>query len=305
MSEPHDGEGRNVLMGEHSSQNTFKDPELVKHFKSEKDKYMLGVNPFEQNLLDKGLDRANDMDSAEAKAVLKAWTRKPRVLMEDMNISPLLDYSFQDLKIITELGTRDPSAGVRKERVVVEEEPVVKKDEDGESKVVSTRKKVDEETKRRPTITNAIKLSYNELTDMKGLTVALEEVMEDPQNNLNMLDLSHNQLTTIEPEICNFKNLSILYLHGNQITNIAEVKKLGKLTNLKILTMHGNALIIERPGQGKKVKRLEEVPYYRLNVIYRLRATALKTLDQVPITPKDKQNALIWDKNHRAKPKPS
>jgi Leucine-rich repeat (LRR) protein len=37
-------------------------------------------------------------------------------------------------------------------------------------------------------------------------------------------------------------NLKVLYLHANQIEDIQEVSKLGKLCLLKNLTLHGNSL---------------------------------------------------------------
>lgn len=113
------------------------------------------------------------------------------------------------------------------------------------------RKKDEEGKKPKVMIANGIKLSYNELSNVKGLVAAIEGVIDNAVTNLQMLDLSHNQLTTIDPEICQFTQLRVLYLHGNLITNINEVKKLSKLPNLKILTLHGNCLIIEKPGTYK------------------------------------------------------
>lgn len=34
------------------------------------------------------------------------------------------------------------------------------------------------------------------------------------------------------------------------------------------------------------------------------RDTNLKSLDFIPVTPKDRQMALVWSSNYRAKPKP-
>ena len=52
--------------------------------------------------------------------------------------------------------------------------------------------------------------------------------MWNPQN-LEWLDLSYNYLERIEPEILNFPNLKTLYLHGNYISNLEEVRKLQDL----------------------------------------------------------------------------
>jgi len=230
------------------------------------------------------------------------WIRKPRVLLRDCNIGPPLDYSFQDIKTMSEVPSHEPTAGYRKDPPP--EEAVAESDgqsQDGDVKPqVRVVAKEEPSPKKKEWVSNGVRLSYNELTDCNGLVAAMEQIIEDPINNLTMLDLSHNQLSGISQEITKFVNLSVLYLHGNQITNINEVRKLAKLPNLQKLTLHGNALIIERPGVGKKVKRLEETPYYRPNIIYRLKETSLRSLDQVGITPRDRQNALVWNKEHRS-----
>jgi nitric oxide synthase oxygenase domain/subunit len=42
---------------------------------------------------------------------------------------------------------------------------------------------------------------------------------------------------------------------------------------------------------------LEDTKFYRPRVIYNLRETMLKSFDQVTVTPKDRETALIWFKN--------
>jgi Leucine-rich repeat (LRR) protein len=52
-------------------------------------------------------------------------------------------------------------------------------------------------------------------------------------SRLQWIDLSYNYLEKIEDEIVlNFPCLKTLYLHGNYILNIEEVKKLGGLKEL-------------------------------------------------------------------------
>ena len=90
-----------------------------------------------------------------------------------------------------------------------------------------------------------------------------------------------------------FKNLAVLYLHGNCITKLTEVNKLKvnrlnwqsntrkrlsvasqALLNLQKLSLHGNAVTIDAPGPiaQKKTTRLEEQSkFYRLRIIYELR----------------------------------
>ena len=68
-------------------------------------------------------------------------------------------------------------------------------------------------------------LNNNEVRSIKGLRDILNFVVWQP-DQLEWLDLSYNYLANIEKEILNFPNLKTLYLHGNYISNLDEVKKL-------------------------------------------------------------------------------
>ena len=59
-------------------------------------------------------------------------------------------------------------------------------------------------------------------------------------NYILWLDLSNNFLETVEDEILNLPLLKTLYLHGNYIKELDDVKKLQGLTNLTSLTLYGN-----------------------------------------------------------------
>lgn len=87
-------------------------------------------------------------------------------------------------------------------------------------------------------------------------------------NKLMWIDLSYNYLEKIEDEIVtNFPNLRTLYLHGNYILNLEEVKKLNTLPELHTLTLYGNPI--------------EQIAGYRmwvLGVMY-LQSETLKKLD--------------------------
>lgn len=62
-------------------------------------------------------------------------------------------------------------------------------------------------------------------------------------NKLLWIDLSYNYLEKIEEEIVTgFPQLKTLYLHGNYISNLDEVKKLGGLRQLHTLTLYGNSI---------------------------------------------------------------
>ena len=103
-----------------------------------------------------------------------------------------------------------------------------RKNEDGTGKPGESKKK-----KKVHLVCTALFLNNNEIRSIKGLKDILAYVMWQPQN-LEWLDLSYNYLTTIEREINkeNFPNLKSLYLHGNYIENLEEVKKVQDLPNL-------------------------------------------------------------------------
>jgi Leucine-rich repeat (LRR) protein len=77
----------------------------------------------------------------------------------------------------------------------------------------------------------SIFLNNNEIRTIIGLRNVLESVMWEPFR-LEWLDLSYNFLVKIEPELLEFPNLKTLYLHGNYISNLEEVKKLQDLPYL-------------------------------------------------------------------------
>lgn len=77
----------------------------------------------------------------------------------------------------------------------------------------------------------------------------------------------YKHIINIFQELLKFKNLKILYLHGNSIQNISEVKKLKTLKNLIRLTLHGNPI--------------DSIPQYRSLVIHLV--PQLVTLDFAPV----------------------
>ena len=78
--------------------------------------------------------------------------------------------------------------------------------------------------------------------------------------------------------ILNYKNLKMLYLHGNGLEKIEEIDKLAALPNLISLTVHGNPMD-EQPG----------IRYYILS-----RLPTLKTLNFSGVTKADLKDASTW-----------
>lgn len=85
-------------------------------------------------------------------------------------------------------------------------------------------------------------------------------------------------MQTIEAVLLQFPNLMMLYMHGNQITSLREINKLGKMTKLKKLTFHGNPI--------------EEAPNYRLHCVTQV--PQLHMLDFISMTKLDRDRAQVW-----------
>lgn len=141
------------------------------------------------------------------------------------------------------------------------------------------------EAKRKKIVSvycTSIFLNNNEIRSVLGLRSVLDSVMWDP-SRLEWLDISYNYLERIEMEILEFPNLKTLYLHGNYISNLDEVKKLQELPYLQTLTLYGNPI--------------EQVKGYRLfvlGVMYEKYET-LKKLDSVLITRKEFDCVIVWN----------
>ncbi len=141
-----------------------------------------------------------------------------------------------------------------------------------------------------------MRLAYNELTNLTGFVEAMEQLLgPSARTQLTWLDLSHCKLTTIDDALLQFPNLTALYLHGNQISSIHEVRKLHVLVQLSKLTVHGNPLYQERLNHGLRNPRSA--------VIYHLRNCTLKSLDFITITNHDRRNSLRWAEQNKPKKK--
>lgn len=88
-----------------------------------------------------------------------------------------------------------------------------------DTKVEATRKMVIHKK------TTTLFLQNNELRSLTGLSTVLVDVMWDSRNLL-WLDISYNYLEQIDTELMNFPTLKTLYMHGNYIANLEEVRKL-------------------------------------------------------------------------------
>jgi hypothetical protein len=151
-----------------------------------------------------------------------------------------------------------------------------RKSDDANGKTENKRKK---EVK---VVCTALFLNNNEIRTLKFLPDTLRYVMYRPEN-LEWLDLSYNYLQTIDRELLEFPNLKTLYMHGNYIVNLEEVRKLQDIPTLQILTLYGNAI--------------EQIKGYRLWVLGMMyeRHETLKKFDNVLITRKEFDGVIVWN----------
>lgn len=219
-----------------------------------------------------------------------------------------LDYSFKELRHVMELETEDPRGGFKSkptarpadggedggevtaggplEITLMEANNGAGGDTQGATKGGRSRGPAKQRCVMRK-ITTAVKLNNNMLESIAGLTVALDFVMASPMATLQWLNLSFNQIASVEVDLLSFPELKALYLHGNVIRTLACVERLRKLPKLMSLTLNGN------PIESSRV--------YRSYVIGSLQT--LRSLDHSTITDDECANAAVWFKGHMVRAK--
>lgn len=178
----------------------------------------------------------------------------PKMLKLSMSLQPKsepLDYSWKDMKSLD---------------VILD------------GKVEATNWKGGQKKPTKKPSNTTLLVGSNAFTTIVSLPRIVNAFFMGPENLL-WLDVSHNRLTTIEPILLSFPNLSILYMHGNEITKLKEVNKLVELQHLKKLTLHGNPV--------------EEIMNYRLHVFTQI--PQLRMLDFINCTKVDRDKAGTWD----------
>ncbi|XP_005612118.1 leucine-rich repeat-containing protein 51 isoform X1 [Equus asinus] len=183
-----------------------------------------------------------------------------------MNIAvqePPLDYSFRSIHVIQDLTSEEPRRGLRPLR----------------------------HSKSGKSLTQSLWLNNNVLNDLKDFSHVVSQLLEHPEK-LAWIDLSFNDLTSIDPVLTTFFNLSVLYLHGNSIQRLGEVNKLAVLPRLRSLTLHGNP-IEEEKGYSPSLP-------HRQYVLCTL--PCVTTFDFSGVTKADRTTAEVW-KRMNIKPK--
>ena len=138
----------------------------------------------------------------------------------------------------------------------------------------------------------SVRLSNNRIASIEGtpddefsqLSAALNEVVVDI-GALRWIDLSFNSISRTGDAFSAFPDVTVLYLHANNISSFSQVKPLGELKDLRSLTLHGN------PIEDKK--------HYRTFVIHMI--PTLTHLDFSTITRQDRETAAAWALTFRKK----
>jgi len=139
--------------------------------------------------------------------------------------------------------------------------------------------------------TSSLRLSYNAIDNMEGFINVIYKILDGGPFGLCWVDLSFNTISQLDEDtLSQLPNLKIMYLHGNAIIDMTEVSKLGALRSLKSLTLHGNPI--------------EEEEGYRISILYTL--PDLGHLDFIAVTKGDKATSKFfgaklephWEKRH-------
>ncbi|XP_056152438.1 leucine rich repeat containing 51 [Lampris incognitus] len=167
-----------------------------------------------------------------------------------------VDLSFKCIGSLEDALTEEPSAGLR---------PLKR---DATKKYVS----------------RSLRLSNNIISDLSHLHAIINHFLAEP-SRLAWVDLSFNDISNIDPVLCELHELRILYLHGNNLCSLMEVDRLGVLPSLHTVTLHGNSI--------------ENVRGYRSHVISVL--PHLKMMDFSAVTPTERDIAQILQHRHNRK----
>ncbi|KAL6471855.1 hypothetical protein MHYP_G00205050 [Metynnis hypsauchen] len=128
----------------------------------------------------------------------------------------------------------------------------------------------------------SLRLNNNIISDLQGLTDTLSALFTEPKR-LAWLDLSFNDLSHIHPVLTELRELRVLYLHGNSVSDLSEVDKLGTLPFLHTVTLHSNAM---ESVQGYRGYVISAVPH-------------LKMMDFSAVTKQERVMAYIWHRGGR------
>ena len=131
---------------------------------------------------------------------------------------------------------------------------------------------------------NTVNFSSNKIVQINDLPTSLTLLHLSPKS-IKWLDFSNNKISLLENAFESFDNLTVLYLHANEISSIKAIKPLEKLKKLTSLTLHGN--------------RIEEQKHFRNYTIHLL--PNLEKLNFSLITNRDREKCKTWSSLFRNK----
>lgn len=203
---------------------------------------------------------------------------------------PPLDFSFQEIKEMSDVVSHEPNGGRKPSSTPASPSKSASNNNNFSDTASSSSSGARSKTAGQVT---GVRLAYNELANLSGFDEALQLLLgPDARTQLTWLDLSFNKLTTVPDELLQYPNLSTLYLHGNPISHLSEVRKLSALPQLQKLTLHGTPLYQPRTNHGLRNPRS--------GVIWHLRNCVLKQLDFITITNADRRNSMRWAEQNKS-----
>lgn len=127
--------------------------------------------------------------------------------------------------------------------------------------------------------TNVVRFCNNVICDWKDFMSTMNTIVEDPEQ-IEWLDLSFNDLKTIDKSLLQFKNLKVLYLHGNCFEKLNDADKLSSLKNLKSLTLHGNPFEVHDGYRQNILSRLPQIMNFDFSGVTKSDRASSETLKQ-------------------------
>jgi Leucine-rich repeat (LRR) protein len=161
--------------------------------------------------------------------------------------------------------------------VTIKDAVDLEKEEHDSSKILTHKE-------RRLLRINTVNFSANKIVQINDLPISLTLLQLSP-TNIKWLDLSNNKISSLENAFETFDNLTVLYLHANEISSIKAIKPLEKLKKLTSLTLHGNPI--------------EEQKHFRNYTMYLL--PTLEKLNFSLITNRDREKCKTWSSLFRNK----
>ncbi|XP_011404021.1 PREDICTED: leucine-rich repeat-containing protein 51-like [Amphimedon queenslandica] len=188
-------------------------------------------------------------------------TKEPTSLLDShKEIIYPLDYSFKAVSVFSDI--------------------LKEKSRSRDSKAVYDLADDDEASPLEAVKATALRVNNNMLASWEGFIETLDQMIIEPHQHLQWLDLSFNDLKTIDEALLQLPNLTMIYLHGNNIKRLKEVDKLVALTRLKSLSLHGNPI--------------ESVSGYRQYIVTHI--PQLQTVDFSGVTKADRKVSDVWVK---------